>query len=255
MYTIMMDENKNLITTVKKTIMQKENFVDKIQFLLPKEYEGMGLSGFVVNLWYVDPNQNSHNRTLAVEEELYKDFLRCEFNIDRDFVSVAGNVKVWLVLVNPNPDDNDEISMLRTNSTYITISKPNEYVDFADYEKMQAMEEILKLNTKDILNIEATIPTDLKIDEDTDKLYMVHEDTLLGEGVEIIVPTDMDLDDDSHDGIVDLDYTPSDNEEENNSEEPNNSEESNTSENNNESEGNELEQTPNNESNYEFTEL
>jgi len=255
MYTIMMDENKNLITTVKKTIMQKENFVDKIQFLLPKEYEGMGLSEFIVTLWYVDPNQNSHSRTLAVEDELYKDFLRCEFDIDRNFVSVAGNVKVWLVLVNPNPDDDDELNMLRTNSTYITISKPNEYVDFADYEKMQAMEEIIKRNSMDISDLENTIPTDLKIDEDTEKLYIVHEDTLLGEGVEIIVPTDMDLDDDNHDGIVDLDYTPS-NEEGNGSGESNNSEESNTSENNNESEGNnELEQTPDNESNYEFTEL
>ena len=34
-----MDEHKQLVTTVRQTIYQRENLVDKIQFLLPEEYE------------------------------------------------------------------------------------------------------------------------------------------------------------------------------------------------------------------------
>ena len=43
MYTIVMGQDKSLITTVKETIYRREKLVDKIQFLIPQKYNDINL--------------------------------------------------------------------------------------------------------------------------------------------------------------------------------------------------------------------
>ena len=203
MYTIKLNADKSLTTTVKTTLMQKENNVDKIQFLLPQTYLDQDLSDYTVSLIWADVNENIHTEVLERDLETYKDYIRCVFNVTKNFLMQSGDITVWLNLVNLSADE--EYQMLRSYSTVVTVSKPSNIVDFADYETLEAMK-------KKIRDLDKAMPTDLEIDEE-DNLHLVHEDEKIGEGVEILMPSQFDELDESNDGIVDVDdvnYEPQD---------------------------------------------
>ena len=65
-YTIIMDKHKQLVTTVGQTIYQRENLVDKIQFLFPQKYENFNLSEFTAILKYVDQANVPHSENLQL---------------------------------------------------------------------------------------------------------------------------------------------------------------------------------------------
>ena len=60
LYTIVMNKNKELVTTVKTTLYQREKLIDKIQFLIPEMYNKLSLSDFTVILKYVDQANVPH---------------------------------------------------------------------------------------------------------------------------------------------------------------------------------------------------
>lgn len=201
MYTIKLNADKSLTTTVKTTLMQKENNVDKIQFLLPQTYLDQDLSDYTVSLIWADVNENIHTEVLERDLETYKDYIRCVFNVTKNFLMQSGDITVWLNLVNLSADE--EYQMLRSYSTVVTVSKPSNIVDFADYETLEAMK-------KKIRDLDKAMPTDLEIDEE-DNLHLVHEDEKIGEGVEILMPSQFDELDNDNDGIInvdDIDYEP-----------------------------------------------
>lgn len=198
MYTIKLNNDKALETTVKTTLMQKENGVDKIQFLLPPTYESQDLSEYMITMVWRDPNGNLHTGLLERDLDIYRNYIRCVYIATKEFLSQAGEIEVWLNMMNPALDDDIPYKTLRTFSTVIRVDKPGSYADFADYEALEAMKQKIK-------DLDDSMPTDLAVDEETDNLHLVHGDEQIGNGVEIMVPGDHDLDDGEHDGIVDLD--------------------------------------------------
>ena len=83
---------------------------------------------------------------------------------------------------------------METNSTTLTILKPDGFSDYVNFEDIKAIQEQL-----------GKMPTDLEIGEN-ENLHLVHDGEQVGKGVEILMPTQFDeLDDDSTDGIVDVD--------------------------------------------------
>ena len=99
MYTILMNEDKSLVTTVKTTIYQGENLVDKIQFLCPESYEGFALKKCKILLKYIDQGNVPHCETLLVDDELYKGKVRCVLPLDTDLTRFAGTIRVSLTFV------------------------------------------------------------------------------------------------------------------------------------------------------------
>jgi len=198
MYTIKLNNDKTLETTIKTTLMQKENGVDKIQFLLPPTYESQDLSEYMITMVWRDPNGNLHTGLLERDLDIYRNYIRCVYTATKEFLSQAGEIEVWLNMMNPALDDDIPYKTLRTFSTVIRVDKPGSYADFADYEALEAMKQKIK-------DLDDSMPTDLVVDEETDNLHLVHGDEQIGNGVEIMVPGDHDLDDGEHDGIVDLD--------------------------------------------------
>lgn len=140
MYTIVMDKYKNLNTTVKATIFQKESLVDKIQFLIPPQYEGIDVGQYVALLKYVDPNGNFHTEKLEADEEMYKDYLRYVLPVDTKLTTASGTVVVRLTFIDANGEETEEINKLETNSTTIKIEKPNGFNDFVVFEDIEASE-------------------------------------------------------------------------------------------------------------------
>ena len=199
MYTIVMDKYKNLNTTVRTTLFQKESLVDKIQFLVPPTYgEIDNIADYNAVLKYVDPNGNFHSEVLACDEEMYKNYLRYTLPVDTKLTSVAGNLTVRITFIDFSDDaENPEISKLETNSTTIRINKPDGFSDFINAEDIDAYKA-------EIAKLKEAMPTDLEIGEH-ENLHLVHEGNKIGEGVEILMPTQFDELDDNHDGIIDVD--------------------------------------------------
>ena len=199
MYTIVMDKYKNLNTTVRTTLFQKESLVDKIQFLVPPTYDEIdNIADYNAVLKYVDPNGNFHSEVLACDEEMYKNYLRYTLPVDTKLTSVAGNLTVRITFIDFSDDaENPEISKLETNSTTIRINKPDGFNDFINAEDIDAYKA-------EIAKLKEAMPTDLEIGEH-ENLHLVHEGNKIGEGVEILMPTQADDFDDAHDGVIDLD--------------------------------------------------
>ena len=196
MYTIKLNNDKTLETTVKTTLMQKENGVDKIQFLIPPEYEEQDLSDYIITLVWFDTNDNMHTELLERDLETYRDYIRCVYTATREFLSQAGEIEVHLNMMNPDLSDDIPYKILRSCSTVIRVNKPGSYADFADYETLEAMKQKMK-------ELSNSMPTDLVISED-DNLHLVHEETQIGNGVEIISASNPDDQDGTHDGVIEI---------------------------------------------------
>lgn len=140
MYTIVMDKNKNLNTTVPATLFQKESMVDKIQFLVPPQYQDIELSQFTAILKYVDPNGNFHTEIMEMDSEMYKNYIRYTLSVTTALTQVAGTITVRLSFLDVNGDTEEEVSKLETNSTTIEILKPNGFNDFVVFEDIEASE-------------------------------------------------------------------------------------------------------------------
>ena len=216
MYTIVMDNNKNLNTTVRAVLYKNENLADKIQFLLPLTYDGnegrevvdeetgdiirvrdgvIDLSEYTVTLKYVDPNGNFHSEVLVQDAEKYKNRLRYTLPVNSKITAVAGNIAARLTLI--YFEEEGAFNKIETNSTQIHIDKPQGFDDYVNFEDIEAFK-------KEVSELKKAMPDDLAVDE-KDKLHLTHEGTPIGEGVEIAVPIQFDDLDGENDGVIDVD--------------------------------------------------
>ena len=205
MYTIVMDKYKNLNTTIYTTLFQHESLTDKIQFLIPPEYQGVDLSEYTVTLKYVDPNGNFHSEVLELNAELYKDYLQYVLPVTSKLTQVVGNLNVRLTLIKFQTVDETttEIDRMETNSTTIMINKPNGFYDSVDFEDIEAFKAKLNEVNKELVDTREKMADDLILTDD--QLQLSHEGTPIGIGVEIVIPGDPDDEDKSHDGVIEVD--------------------------------------------------
>lgn len=200
-----MDKYKNLNTTVRTSLFKQESMVDKIQFLIPPEYEGIDISDYIVTLKYVDPNGNFHSEVLEKDIEMYKDYLRYALPVTTKLTQVAGTIMIRLTLVKfANEAENVEIDKLETASTTLSIRQPDGFSDYVNFEDIEAYKaQVANLN-RDVEKLSEEMPNDLAIGEH-ENLHLTHDGERIGEGVEILMPTMSDEQDDSKDGIFDVD--------------------------------------------------
>lgn len=207
MYTIVMDKYKNLNTTVRTTIFSQESAVDKIQFLIPPEYSGVDLTEYIVTLKYVDPNGNFHSEVLTMDAETYKDYLRYELPVTTELTSVAGTIKLRLTLMkfSQNEEEETEVDRMESNSTTMSIQRPDGFTDYIEIEDIDTYKAQLAQLTKEVEELSEQVPTDLEINSENQNLHLVHNETQIGDGVEILQPVQFDELDNANDGIVDVD--------------------------------------------------
>lgn len=100
MYTILVTEQNELVTSVKERIMQRSKLVDKLQILMDPDYKGHDMSTFTVMLEYLLPVSKEYKTEyLVLSDELYKDKLVYSLPFDTNLTREAGSIEIKLTCV------------------------------------------------------------------------------------------------------------------------------------------------------------
>lgn len=125
MYSIVMDKNKFLIKSCGITLYQGESLIDKLQFLIPKEYNGFDLGTFTAKVIYILPGNVSGSEDLSINKELYNDtHYSFTFPIDSKISTIAGDVTLHLTFL--KIDDIAKKKYQMTTSKVTLTVKPYE---------------------------------------------------------------------------------------------------------------------------------
>ena len=181
MYTILVNDDNSLQTSIRSKIIQGSKNIDYLHFLINPTYNGIDMSELSVILTYILPI-SKERKTIRLEksEELYKEKLEYKILLDNDenfITSEYGDIKMWLTFT-----DNEDV-IRYTTPTFITVYRAEESSDASiDPPKTQTVDN-------------------LYLDKDTNSIYL----TANGETVGTAIPIN-DLSnaivDSSNDGLI-----------------------------------------------------
>ena len=125
MYSIVMDKNKFLIKSCGIILYQGESLIDKLQFLIPKEYNGFDLGTFTAKVRYILPGNVSGSENLNLNKELYNDtHYSFTLSIDSKISTIAGDVTLHLTFLKT---DNVAKKKYQMSTSKVTLTvKPYE---------------------------------------------------------------------------------------------------------------------------------
>lgn len=186
-----MTNDKQLVTTVRTTIHQRETGVDTIRFLLPLQYEGLNLSEFTVVVKYVSPDNVSHCELLHCQEDLYNNRLDYRLGVDTDITAMAGSVKLRLTLLNVVALDDGKYNeqVFHSDETIIQIVPIDEYIFIPD-KSLEVIDQILLQLDNRMAELEDTansINTEKADDIEiiNGEIWLTREDPITGEKIPI----------------------------------------------------------------------
>lgn len=210
MYTILMNSDKSLVTTVKTMLYQREKLVDKIQFLIPMKYQEIDLTDFQMALEYTDQANVVHAEIMTKDEELYKEsYLRYTLPVDTNLTRFAGDIKIRITMTKVDPDALAQY-VLHTGDVTITVSPLSNLYHFVPDESLGFVEQMIgeldaKLEAMDKMSgiYSDTQVDDLSITEDG-LLQVSSKGIVLGNGVHIAMPENDENVDKVSDAVIDL---------------------------------------------------
>lgn len=193
MYTILVNKDDTLTSTVKETIMHRSSLVRKLRFLVDPTLtygdEELNMADYVCILEYVLPvSQKYVPVVLTPSAELYKNKLEYVLAVDTNITSEVGDVSLKLMWTQPEmlANGNFQDHVRKTTSTTITVLPTEQWSDYiasSDLDNIsqmilanQAQAEQLKLYAD---YLQMTKADGIKYDSETNKL------SLLGDGQEL----------------------------------------------------------------------
>lgn len=213
MYTILVTDGHELITTQRERIMQRSKLVDKLHFLVPPNYDDLDMSATTVCLEYLTPISKEYKtEILTKSEELYKDHLEFIVPIDTKLTKEAGNLELQLTfsMVTMDADGNVTQYVRKTSPTTITIIPIMAWSDVIPDENLTAVDQRLMVANTMIAQLadinEAladAIPDDIMIQNG--KVYLSQNGQVMPNtiGADVVVPRTKD-DDGREDGLIEL---------------------------------------------------
>lgn len=198
MYTILVTDDNNLVTTVKERIMQRSKLVDSLHFLVSPVYKNLDMSDFTVTLEYMLPTSNKNKKykteELVKSEELYKDMLEYKLPFDTGLTKEAGDIEIQLTFtkVDLDEDGNDIQYVRKTSSTIIPIIPIEKWCDVIPDEALSAIDQrIIKTDAqiKALLEVQEIINTEkadnLVLDSENNELYLTADGNQIGDKVKL----------------------------------------------------------------------
>lgn len=143
MYTIIMNSDKSLITSVKTIIYQREKLVDKIQFLLPETYGDINIKDCIILLKYIDQGNIAHAEKLIIDDELYKEKVRCIMDVDTDLTRFSGDIIIHLSFLNLNMENGLHEEVMHSGETTIHINPISDIYSFVSDESLEIIDKAM----------------------------------------------------------------------------------------------------------------
>lgn len=190
MYTLLVNDNNQVITTNKETIMQRTNCADKIQILIHKQYKDVDMSNAIVYMEYKLPISNKL-KLLPLTKGTYKDDAYMQFIVpgDLQLTSEAGDISVVFKIYSLQFIDDESIWVNRNSQEgFITITPVVPWSDIEIDEMFSGLDQRLIALEMLSQNLEAqsqnmyeNMATDIVINND--KIHISTMNGVTGDGV------------------------------------------------------------------------
>ena len=196
MYTILVNDDNSLTTSVKQRIMHRSTMVDNLRFLVNPTYNGHDMSVFTCTLEYVLPISKEYTpETLILSQELYKDKLEYTLPLDTKLTSEPGSISLKLTFTNLEMDETGKIieRVRKTESVtieIIAVEKWSDYIPSANLDPIVEMLLIAQREREAIRDYAEQLHTskldDIVLDTETNEIYGVANGQRSGEGFSLI---------------------------------------------------------------------
>lgn len=146
MYTILVNDNNELITTVKERIMQRSKLVDNLHFLVNPMYKNVDMSEFTVTMEYVLPVSRAYKTEILVKSEsLYKEQLEYVLPFDTCLTKEAGKIEIQLTFTKVSLDEEGTAKqqVRKTGPTTITIVPITAWSDIIPDSALSSLDQRL----------------------------------------------------------------------------------------------------------------
>ena len=154
MYTILVNETNELITSVRERVMQRSKLVDDLHFLVDPVYKGIDMLDFTVMLEYILPVSKEYkSEILSKSDNLYKEKLEYKLPFDTNLTREAGDVQIQLTFtkLTLNADGKNVQQVRKTSPTVITILPISAWSDIIADSALTALDQRI-IQTQAMIN-------------------------------------------------------------------------------------------------------
>lgn len=197
MYTILLNESNELITSVRERIMQRSKLVDSLHFLVDPVYKGINMSDFTVTMEYITPVSREYKvEILKKSDALYKNKLEYMLPFDTNLTKEAGKIEVKLTFtkVELDADGNAKQLVRKTSATTITIVPCAAWCDVIADSALTALDQrLIQMDAaisaiNDMNNyLDDTKADNIVFDRETSTLQLTANGNLIGDCCEMPV--------------------------------------------------------------------
>lgn len=195
MYTILVNQDNTMTTSVRERIMQRSKLVDSLHFLVDPIYKGLDMSDFTVNLEYILPvSKQYRTEILYKSDKLYKEKLEYKLPFDTDLTKEPGDIKVQLTFTKVDLDEyeNNIQYVRKISETTIHITPISAWSDIIPDNALNAIDQrIIKTDAQikaleELNEVTATTKADnIKLDEETNDIYLTANGEKIGDSINI----------------------------------------------------------------------
>lgn len=194
MYTILLNETNELVTSVRERIMQRSKLVDSLHFLVDPDYKGIDMTGFTAVLEYLLPVSREYKTEYLVKSEsLYKGKIEYKLPLDTCLTREAGKIEVQLTFTKVELDSYGMSKQLvrKTSPTTITIVPISAWSDIIADSALTALDQRLimvdsMINAANEMNnyLSETKADNIIVNKDTNTIQLTANGTPIGNAVE-----------------------------------------------------------------------
>ena len=190
MYTILVNETNELITSVRERIMQRSKLVDSLHFLVDPTYKGIDMNDFTVMLEYILPVSREYKTEILVKSDsLYKERLEYKLPFDTNLTKEAGEVEIQLTFTKLilNPDGTNIQQVRKTSKTSVTILPISAWSDLIADSALTALDQRI-IQTQAMINqinevhqyLDETKADNIIFDKNTNTLQLTARGNAIG---------------------------------------------------------------------------
>jgi hypothetical protein len=218
MYTLLINENNEIVTTVKERIMQRSKLVDNLHFLMNPSYKGIDMSDFTVTMEYILPVSREYmTETLVKSDALYKGQLEYTLPFDTALTKEAGKIDIQLTFTRASMDTEGNVKqqVRKAGPATITIVPVSAWSNIIPDGALSALDQRLimvdaMINAANDMNqyLYENKADDISYNEDTNELQLLAGGSAIGS--KVVIKTDVE---DLEDGLPVVDLNDIDDEE------------------------------------------